>query len=94
MQQSAQRVANLNLSTKSGGPKILKGTVVSDKMNKTVIVEVEDYRQHPRYQRFYKVSKKYKAHDEKGEFHAGDKVMIKESKPMSKDKHFIVIKKA
>lgn len=74
-------------------PKILKGTVVSDKMNKTVVVEVEDYRQHPRYKRFYKVSKKYKAHDEKGEFHIGDKVMIQESKPMSKDKHFSVIKK-
>ncbi len=74
-------------------PKILKGTVVSDKMNKTVIVEVEEYRQHPRYLRFYKVSKKYKAHDEKGEFHAGDKVMIKESKPISKDKHFKVISK-
>ena len=74
-------------------PKILKGTVVSDKMNKTVIVEVEAYRQHPRYKRFYKVSKKYKAHDEKGEFHIGDKVMIQESKPISKDKHFSVIKK-
>jgi len=74
--------------------KILKGTVVSDKMNKTVVVKVEHFKKHPRYGRFYRSNKKYKAHDEKGEFHVGDKVIIKETKPISKDKHFIVIKKS
>lgn len=74
--------------------KILKGTVVSDKMNKTVVVKVDDFKKHPRYGRYYKSSKKYKAHDEKGEFHAGDKVLIKETRPISKDKSFKVIKKA
>ncbi len=74
--------------------KILKGTVVSDKMNKTVVVKVDDLKKHPRYSRYYKSSKKYKAHDENGEFHTGDKVIIKETRPISKDKHFKVIKKA
>jgi len=73
--------------------KTLKGVVVSDKMVKTVVVKVDRYKKHPRYNRFYKSSKKYKAHDEKGEFHTGDKVIIKEVKPISKDKHFIVISK-
>ena len=73
--------------------KTLKGTIVSDKMNKTVVVKVDDFKKHPRYNRFYRSSKKYKAHDEKGEFHTGDKVIIKEVKPISKDKHFVVIEK-
>ncbi|HEY4494863.1 MAG TPA: 30S ribosomal protein S17 [Candidatus Paceibacterota bacterium] len=73
--------------------KILKGTVISDKMNKTVVVRVDDFKKHPRYGRYYKSSKKYKAHDEKGEFHIGDKVLIKETRPLSKDKSFAVIKK-
>lgn len=73
--------------------KILKGTVVSDKMNKTVVVKVEDFQKHPRYGKFYKTYKKYKAHDEKSEFHVGDKVIIQETKPISKDKHFAVIQK-
>jgi len=73
--------------------KLLKGTVVSEKMNKTVVVKVEHFKKHPRYGRFYKSSKKYKAHSETDEFHVGDKVIIKETKPISKDKHFIVVKK-
>jgi len=73
--------------------KTLKGIVISDKMVKTVVVKVEQYKKHPRYKRFYKSSKKYKAHDEKGEFHTGDKVMIKEVRPISKDKCFKVLKK-
>lgn len=73
-------------------PKIFKGTVVSDKMKKTVVVKVEDFKKHPRYGRYYKASKKYKAHDENGEFHIGDKVIIKETRPISKDKHFVAIK--
>ncbi|MDP2946240.1 MAG: 30S ribosomal protein S17 [bacterium] len=77
----------------SKSSKILKGVVVSDKMAKTVVVKVDRYKKHPRYKRFYRSSKKYKAHDEKGEFHTGDKVMIKEVKPISKDKHFVVIEK-
>lgn len=73
--------------------KTFKGTIISDKMNKTVVVKVGEFKKHPRYGRFYKSSKKYKAHDEAGEFHVGDKVLIKETRPISKDKHFVVVKK-
>ena len=73
--------------------KILKGVVVSDKMDKTVVVKVGELKKHPRYGRYYKSSKKYKAHSENNEFHVGDKVIIKETRPISKDKSFIVIKK-
>lgn len=71
--------------------KKLKGIVVSDKMQKTVVVEVERVKEHPKYKRRYKVHKKYKAHDESNEYHVGDKVIIEESKPISKDKTWKVI---
>ena len=70
--------------------KTLQGIVVSDKMQKTVVVEVERMKEHPKYKRRFKIHKKFKAHDEKGEFHFGDKVVIEETKPMSKDKNWIV----
>lgn len=73
--------------------KILKGTIISDKMNKTVVVKVDNFKKHPRYKRYYKSSKKYKAHDENSQFHIGDKVMIKETRPISKNKHFEVLSK-
>ncbi len=71
----------------------LKGVVVSDKMQKTVVVKVERVKEHPKYKRRYKVHKKYKAHDEKGEFHVGDNVVIEEVSPISKDKKWKVIEK-
>jgi len=73
--------------------KQLTGKVVSDKMQKTIVVEVERIKEHPKYKRRYKVSKKYKAHDEKGEYHVGDKVIIEECRPISKEKKWRVIKK-
>ena len=73
--------------------KKLQGIVVSDKMTKTVVVKVESIKEHPKYKRRYKIHKKFKAHDENGQYHMGDVVVIEETKPMSKDKHFIVIKK-
>ena len=73
--------------------KKLQGIVVSDKMVKTVVVEVERVKEHPKYKRRYKIHKKYKAHDEKKEYKVGDKVVIEETAPMSKDKHFRVIAK-
>jgi small subunit ribosomal protein S17 len=71
----------------------LIGTIVSNKMQKTVVVEVERVKEHPRYRRRYKVHKKYKAHDEKGEYKMGDKVIIEECRPISKDKKWKVINK-
>lgn len=73
--------------------KQLKGTIISDKMQKTIVVKVERIKQHPKYQRRYKIFKKYKAHDEKGEFKIGDKVVIEETRPLSKEKRWKVVKK-
>ena len=73
--------------------KKLQGVIVSDKMAKTVVVQVERIKEHPKYKRRYKIHKKYKAHDEKSEYHTGDTVIIEETTPMSKDKHFRVIGK-
>lgn len=69
------------------------GKVVSDKMDKTVVVKVEAVKMHPKYKKTYKVSKNFKAHDENNEFHVGDKVEIEETRPLSKDKHFKVLRK-
>ncbi|KKQ07106.1 MAG: 30S ribosomal protein S17 [Parcubacteria group bacterium GW2011_GWB1_36_5] len=73
--------------------KFLKGVVVSDKMQKTVIVSVSRFIKHPLYGKFYKVSKKYKAHDEENKYKVGDRVEIVETRPISKDKHFKVVYK-
>ena len=71
----------------------LEGKVVSNKMQKTVVVEVERMKEHPKYKRRFKVHKKYKAHDEKGEYKVGDTVVIEECSPISKDKKWKVISK-
>ncbi len=72
----------------------ITGIIISDRMQKTVVVEVERIKEHPKYRRRYKVHKKYKAHDEKGEFKTGDKVVIEECRPISKDKRWKVVSKA
>ncbi|MEK7585947.1 MAG: 30S ribosomal protein S17 [Patescibacteria group bacterium] len=71
--------------------KILKGVVVSDKMNKTIVVEVTRFVEHPKYGKRVKKTKKYKAHDENNSKKVGDMVQIEETKPISKDKHFKVL---
>lgn len=73
--------------------KQLQGTVVSDKMMKTVTVLVNRFVKHPKYGKFMNISKKYKAHDEAGAYKEGDKVIIEECRPISKDKSFKVIGK-
>ena len=73
--------------------KQLTGIVVSDKSQKTVVVKVERIKEHPKYKKRYKVHKKYKAHDEKGEYHVGDRVVIEECRPLSKEKRWRVVKK-
>ncbi|MES2315245.1 MAG: 30S ribosomal protein S17 [Patescibacteria group bacterium] len=69
---------------------ILKGVVVSDKMDKTIVVSVSRFVKHPLYGKFYKISKKYKAHDESNKHKVGDQVEIIETRPISKDKRFKV----
>ena len=77
--------------------KVLTGTVVSDKMDKTITVLVETYKNHPLYHKRVKYSKKYKAHDENSVASVGDTVKIMETRPLSATKHFRlveVVKKA
>lgn len=71
--------------------KQLQGTIISDKMQKTVVVRVERIMQHPKYKKRYRVYKKYKAHVEGDGFKVGDKVTIEECRPISKDKTWRVI---
>jgi small subunit ribosomal protein S17 len=73
--------------------KKLTGMVVSDKMDKTVVVNVSRYVAHKKYGKYFKIDKRYKAHDETNEYKVGDKVMIEETRPMSKDKNFKVLSK-
>lgn len=71
--------------------RILQGTVVSDKNDKTVVVKVERRFAHPMFQKIVRRSKKYKAHDEKNAYKTGDTVSIQECAPISKDKRWTVV---
>jgi small subunit ribosomal protein S17 len=71
--------------------KVFQGTVVSDKMKDTVVVLVERYVKHPKYGKFIKHKKKFKAHDAGNTKKIGDKVEIIETRPISKDKHFMIV---
>jgi len=66
------------------------GQVVSDKMDKTVVVVVETRKRHPLYDKVIQVTKRYKAHDEKNDCHVGDRVQIVESRPLSGEKRWVV----
>ena len=68
--------------------RILQGEVVSDKMQKTIVVLVSSRKMHRLYKKYITVSKKYKAHDENQEAHMGDTVRIVESRPISKEKRW------
>lgn len=83
----------MNKNTGTKNRKKIDGVVVSDKMDKTVVVNVQRFVKHKKYGKFYKIDKKYKAHDENNEFKTGDKVTIEETRPISKDKNFKVLKK-
>jgi len=72
--------------------KQLKGKVVSDKMDKTIVVEVRIAKTHPRYKGRYMRDKRYKVHDEENQFKIGDEIVIEECKPISKDKRWSVKK--
>lgn len=73
--------------------KKFKGEVVSDKMSKTIVVRVDRFSMHPKYQKRYRISRKYKVHDEKGQFKIGDVVEFVGCRPLSKDKRWRVIYK-
>ncbi|AYE36355.1 30S ribosomal protein S17 [Borrelia turcica IST7] len=69
----------------------LIGKVVSDKMSKTIVVEIVQRRMHPIYHKYLKVSRRVKAHDEKEESKVGDKVRIIEARPISKEKRWMLV---
>lgn len=71
--------------------KRLIGVVVSDKMDKTVVVKVERWKEHPLYRKRIKRHKKYKAHDEYNKYKVGDVVVIEECRPLSKEKRWRVV---
>ena len=68
----------------------IRGVVVSDKGDKTVVVSTNRFIKHPKYGKYYKVSKKYKAQDETNKYKVGDKVTLVSVRPISKDKRFKV----
>ncbi len=67
-----------------------QGVVISNKMEKTVVVKVASYNQHPKYKKIIETTKNYKAHDEENKCDEGDTVKIVESKPISGGKHWVV----
>lgn len=71
--------------------KELVGRVVSDKMDKTIVVSVETYKRHPMYNKRIRYTKKYKAHDEHNEAKEGDLVRIMETRPLSKEKRWRLV---
>jgi len=80
------------MTTQTVNNKILKGTVVSDKMDKTVVVAVTRFVKHSKYKKYFKITKKYKVHSEDNAAKTGDNVSIVEGRPISKDKRFTIVK--
>jgi small subunit ribosomal protein S17 len=73
--------------------RIFQGLVVSDKMKKTLVVKVERMKLHPKYKKRYKVSRRFKVHNEKEQYKVGDKVRFIECRPLSKEKRWRVLDK-
>ncbi|MDX9784407.1 MAG: 30S ribosomal protein S17 [Spirochaetia bacterium] len=70
---------------------VLQGIVASDKMDKTIVVEIRQRKLHPLYKKYVTRSKRVKAHDEKNDAHIGDTVRVEECRPLSKEKHWRLI---
>jgi len=71
----------------------LQGVIVSDKMQKTRVVAIVRLKKNPRYKKYYKVTRRFKVHDEKNEYKTGDRVLIEETRPISKEKRWIIVEK-
>ena len=74
-----------------GKGKLLTGKIVSDKMDKTIVVSVSRTVKHPQYKKYVRRAKKYKAHDERNEGRVGDTVVIRESRPLSAEKRWRLV---
>ncbi len=81
------------METTPAQKKTIKGVVTSDKMDKTAVVSVTRFVKHPKYGKYFKITKKYKAHDETNAAKIGDQVEIFETRPRSKDKRFEIVSK-
>lgn len=79
---------NVEASVRTAGKTILQGKVVSDKMDKTIVVAVSSRAVHRLYKKYVQVTKKLKAHDEANDAHTGDTVRVIEARPISKDKRW------
>ncbi|MEP9393586.1 MULTISPECIES: 30S ribosomal protein S17 [Gordonia] len=85
-----QKVTETNETTRARRKERI-GYVVSDKMQKTIVVELEDRTRHPLYGKIIRTTKKVKAHDEKGDAGIGDRVRIMETRPLSATKHWRLV---
>jgi small subunit ribosomal protein S17 len=81
------------MEKKTTTERVFVGEVTSDRMQKTIVVRVERTVMHPKYNKTYKVSRKFKVHDENNEYKVGDVVKFVETRPLSKDKRWRVIGK-
>jgi len=88
--QKAEKGNNLN-QPKAVVRRKFSGVVISDKMDKTIVVRMDRAKKNPKYGKRYIASKKYKVHDEKNQYKEGDKVVFAECRPISKDKRWRVI---
>lgn len=84
-------MAEITTQLERSARKVREGLVVSDKMDKTVVVAVERLKRHPLYGRVQRVTKRFKAHDETNDCKVGDRVRIMETRPLSKDKNWRVL---
>ncbi|MGC9968707.1 MAG: 30S ribosomal protein S17 [Minisyncoccia bacterium] len=83
----------MNAQTKQNKKRRIAGVVVSDKMQKTRVVAVDRLKKHPKYLKYYRVTTKFKAHDENNEYKKGDKVVIEETRPLSREKRWKIVGK-
>jgi small subunit ribosomal protein S17 len=88
---ATKKTATTKTAKTTGAPRELTGLVVSNKMKDTVVVRIDRYEKHPKYEKYIMRSKRFKAHDAGNTKALGDKVTIVECPPISKDKHFKVV---
>ncbi len=82
----------MNSGTKTNNRKVLTGKVISNKMDKTIIVAINRFIKHPLYEKFIRRTTRLMVHDEKKECNVGDIVLIKEVRPISKKKNWLLVK--
>jgi small subunit ribosomal protein S17 len=93
MTENKTKENTLENETLKNKKKVFSGVVVSNKMKDSIVVEVSKYTKHPKYKKFIKKTKKYMAHDEGNTKEIGDKVEIMETRPISKNKKFILVER-